>query len=335
MSDGYLFGFNGTTFPLAASSAVADPVTQTILRYFQNIIQINLGTAFAADALSVGFTHANINSVIDGNMVPQVVNYPVASLLKDTNFKFPLLSVYRLTREFEQFTNMKLMIKSDYLVSFILPPLSVEQYAVLYKYLAYVSDVLIQRTWQGYDVNYNSGEQVWITAKIAYALLSKDEYGSFLGEVDKVGKVEFPGIQFRMSVMEESQFIEANYPAMQNIFVQTNAIDGYNPALPFDNIADGYVNPNLTINSLSVSSGPVAGGTIINILGAGFLNVASSQVSSFGITLNGAPVNRIVVKSNTSILIVSGPGATTGTGNVIVTDRLGNITTLTNGFTYV
>ena len=330
MADGYLFGWNSTTFPLTPTATLTDPVTSTILRYFQNIIKINLGQAFAVDAAACGFLNAQMNFVVDGNMVPQALAYPPDSTLATTNYKFPLLSVYRLTREFQQFTNMKLMIKSDYLVNFILPPLSNTQFNSLYKYLAYVSDVLIDRSWRGFDINYNGGEQVWKTAKIAYALLTKEEDGSFTGIEGK----EFPAIRLHLSIMEEDQFIEANYPAMENIFVQTNVYDGYNLSLPVDNLADGYVNPNLSIVGLNVTSGSVAGGTVIEVVGDGFLNITPSQVASFAITLNGAPVNRIVVKTNQVILVLSGPGPSAGTGNVVITDRLGNVATLTNGWTY-
>lgn len=329
MSDGYIFAFQSTDFPV--SQQPSDVVSQTLLRFFSNVLQINLGTSFAADAVKCGLTHANATYMIDGYMVPQHISFPPSPTLQATSYKFPLLSVYRQKREFEQFSNMKLMIKSDYLVNFILPPLSAEQYNVMFKYLALASDVLIDRAWRGYDINYNNGEQVWITAKIAYCLLDKDEYGSFLGQD---GKTEFPSVRLHMSVMEESQFVDSNYPSMQNAFVQTNLYDGYNLSLPFDNIADGYSNPNLAITSLSVGSGSVNGGTIINIIGDGFFNITPSQVASFAVTLNGAPVNKIVVKSNTSLLVVSGPGATTGTGNVVITDRLNNQTTLMGSWTY-
>lgn len=331
MSDGYLFGFNTTTFPLSSTASLTDPVTDTILRYFKNIIKINLGAAFANDAAACGLVNQRMNFVVDGNMVPQAIAYPPDTTLQTTNYKFPLLSAYRVSREFQQFTNMKLMIKSDYMVNFTLPPLSNTQYNYLYKYLAYVADVLIQRTWQGYDPNYNNGEQVWKTAKIAYALLSKDEYGSFIAVE---GKEEFPSIRFHMSVMEESQFIESNYPGLDNIYVRTNVFDGYNLSTPYDNIADGYVNPNLSIVGLNVSSGSVLGGTVVAISGDGFLNVTPSQSASYSVTLNGAPVSKLLVKSNQIILVVSGPGPATGTGDVVITDNKGNITTLTNGWTY-
>jgi hypothetical protein len=331
MADGYLFGWNSSIFPLSPAASLTDPVTNTILRYFQNIIKINLGQAFALDAAACGYLNQQMNFVVDGNMVPQALAYPPDSTLTTTNYKFPLIYCHRLSREFQQFTDMKLMIKSEYVIGFILPPLDNIQYNYLYKYLAYVSDVLVQRSWQGYDPNYNNSEQVWITAKIAYALLNKDEYGSFLGTD---GKTEFPGIRFHMSVMEESQFVESNYSEMENIFVQTNVYDGYNLSLPVDNFADGYVNPNLSIIGLNVVSGSVNGGTVIEVVGDGFLNITPSQVASFAVTLNGAPVNRIVVKTNQVILALSGPGPSTGTGNVVITDRLGNVATLTNGWTY-
>lgn len=327
-ADGYNFAWQSTTFP---NPTGPDNVSSTILRFFQNIIQINLGTSFATDAISCGLVNPTFGYIVNGNMCPQAVSFPVDSLLKTTNFKFPLLSAYRLTREFQQFTDMKLMIKSNYAVNFILPPLSVEQYNVLYKYLAEVSDVLVDRSWRGFDINYNGGEQVWKTAKIAYTLLNKDEYGSFLGQD---GKTEFPSIRFHMSVLEESQFVESNYPAMSNIFVKTDLYDGYNLSNPYDNIADGYVNPDLSVISLSVNSGTAAGGTVVAIMGDGFLNVLPSQLASYAVTLNGAPVNKILVKSNQIIIVVSGPGPL-GSGDIVITDKLGETSILVGEWVYI
>jgi hypothetical protein len=327
--DGYLFGFQGTVFP---NPVGPDLVSQTLLRFFQNVIQINLGTSFTADALSCGLTHATLNYIIDGNVCPQAISFPLNEfLLKTTNFKFPLLSIHKSNREFQQFTDMKLMIKSDYIVNWILPPLSVEQYNVLYKYLTLVSDVLVDRCWRGSDINYNNGELVWQTAKIAYTLLNKDEHGSFLGNE---GKTEFPGIKFHMSVFEESQFEPANYPEWTNAFIQTNNYDGYNLSLPIDNIADGYVNPNLSISSLSIESGPIAGSSVVNIIGDGFANFRSSQISTHQVTFNGSPVLKLIVKTNQSMIVITGPGAALGTGNVVITDSLENTSQLNGIWTY-
>lgn len=330
---GNQFGFNSSVFPAITGSTLAslDPATQTILRYFSGILQINLGTDFATDAVACGFTNAHMNFVRDGYMVASAVSFPVAPTLQAQDYKFPLLSVYRLKRTFEQHSSMKVVIKSDYVINYILPPLSVFQYNTLYKYLQAVSDTLVQRTWQGYDPAYNGGEQVWKTANIAYATLEGDEYGSFLGQD---GKTEFPSIRLNMSVMEESQFVESNYNSMTNAFIEVDHYDGYNLSIPVSNIADGYANPNLSLTTISVSSGSVLGGTMVQITGSGFENVIASGGSSYNVTLNGAPVSRLIVRSNTILLVVAGPGATTGTGNVVIKDSLGNIATLSGAWTY-
>jgi hypothetical protein len=333
MADGYQFGWDTIVFPAPTNSTLAtlDPVTQTILRYYENILQINLGNAFNADATTCGLTGSVNNNIVTGSVVAQAVGFPVDSLLQTTKLKFPLLSVYRLTRKFEQHSSLKLMIHSNYVVNFVLPPLAVEQYNLMYKYLSAVSDVLVQRTWQGSDANYNNGELVWKTANFAYAMLDGDEYGSFLGND---GKTEFPSIRFMLTVMEESQFVLSNYEEMTGVDVEVDNVDGYNLSLPYKNIADGYINPNLDLVSLDLSSGSVNGGTIVVLTGTAFSNIQTSFTSTQNLMFNGAPAAKLVVKSDSIVLAVTGPGPTTGTGDVVLTDSLGNTTTLINGWTY-
>lgn len=334
MSDGYNFGFDSVVFPAVPGETLSslDPVTNTILRYFTNVIKINLGAAFAADAALCGFTNAKgMNFLIDGYMVAQSVSFPVSSSLSVADYKFPLLSVYRTKRKFTQNSSMKVIIESEYDVNYILPPLSIIQFNKLYKYLSAVSDVLVDRTWRGLDINYNHGEQVWKTAKVAYALMHGDEYGSFLGQD---GKTEFPSIKLSLTMMEESQFVPSNYNELDNVFFEVDLHDGYNLALPINNFVDGYANPNLSITSLNINSGSILGGTAVLITGSGFENVISSIIPTYAVTLNGAPVSRLIVRSNTILLISSGPGVVDGIGDVVVTDKLGNTITLTNGWQY-
>jgi hypothetical protein len=327
------FGYNTTVFPLTAGAtlATADTPTNTILRYYSNIIQANLGAAFAADAAQCNFLHASLNYIVDGSMVAQAVSFPVSSTLKITDYKFPLLSVYRTKRDFVQHSSLKVMIESQYDVCFILPPLTTRQFNFLYKYLELVSDVLVTRTWQGFDPLYNSGEQVWKSANIAYAEMHNDQYGSFLGAD---GSTEFPSIKLNIKMMEETQNVLSDFNSLNKVSIEVDLYDGYNLSNPVKNITDGYVNPNLGISSLSVSSGSIAGGTLVTILGAGFQNINSSLTPSFAATFNNVPVNSLIVKDTNTMLVKTGAASQTGIGNVILTDILGNSINLVDGWTY-
>ena len=333
MVDGYRFGFDTIVFPATSPATLAslDPITQTILRYYTNILQINLGNAFATDAVACGLTHQRLDYMVDGYLVGQAVAYPIDTVLKTTDFKFPLLSVYRTDRKFVQHSTMKLIIQSNYVVNYILPPLSTEQYSRLYKYFSAISDVLVQRTWQGYDQNYNNGEQIWKTANLAYAFLDVYQYGSFLVND---GKTEFPSLRLNLTFMEESQFVPDNYESLSDVYVEVDEIDGYNSSLPVYNIADGYCEPNLSITSISMSSGPVTGNTLVIIQGTGFTNITTSNTLTESLTFNGAQAAQLLVKSNTAIVAITGPGAIAGTGDVVITDDLGNTFTLGGSWTY-
>jgi len=333
MNDGYLFGYNSTIFPAPVGSTLAslDPATQTILRFFTNVLQLNLGAAFSADALSCGLTHTKLNNFVDGYVVGQAISFPPDSILQSSDVKFPLLSVHRVSRKFTQHSTMKIIIESEYAVTYVLPPLAAEQFNKLYKYLSAISDVLIQRSWLGYDPNYNNGEQVWKTANIAYALLDKDEYGSFLGSDSKT---EYPSLKISLRVMEETQFVDSNYQSLLGVDATISNVDGYNTSNPVLHVADGYINPNLSITSISLSTGPVTGNSFVIIIGNGFDNITTSNTITESLTFNNAAASKLIVKSNTSIVAITGPGQTTGTGDIVLTDNFGNVSIVSSGWTY-
>ncbi|MBA4697230.1 MAG: IPT/TIG domain-containing protein [Legionella sp.] len=85
-----------------------------------------------------------------------------------------------------------------------------------------------------------------------------------------------------------------------------------------------------TVTSVSPSSGPLTGGTLLTINGTNFIaGDTSVQIGS-----NAVPSNDIMVNSATSITVHSPSTPTAGAVNVIVTTSA-NSNTLTNGFTYV
>jgi IPT/TIG domain len=333
-ADGYQFTYNtSAVFPVSSGATLEslDPVTYTILRFFENVLQLNLGQAFAADCASCGLTNQNINNFVDGYMVGMAISFPPKTILQTTDVKFPLFSVCRTNRKFTQHSTMKMFIESDYSVYYTLPPLSPNQYNKLYKYFSAISDALIFRTWKGSDPNYNNGELVWKTAGIEYGLCHKDEIGVLEGIE---GKTEFPTLKLSFSFFEEGTSSPDNYEPLTGFDIETDCYDGYNVTTPYLNIADAAVNPNLTISSINVSSGSIAGNTIVIITGAGFDNmVNNSTITEAAITFNNAPVSKFIVKTNNIILAITGPGSA-GVGDVVVTDNLGNIATLQNCWTY-
>jgi hypothetical protein len=83
------------------------------------------------------------------------------------------------------------------------------------------------------------------------------------------------------------------------------------------------------LTSCSPNSGTIQGNTLLVIQGTGFLVGKIVRVS-----VCGADVKVINVVSPTVMMVVTNPGISTGTGDVVAYDEQGNAYTLTNGFTY-
>ena len=84
-----------------------------------------------------------------------------------------------------------------------------------------------------------------------------------------------------------------------------------------------------SITSISPSSGPPAGGTVVTITGVNFTGVTGSSGVSFG----GVAASAYTVNSDTSITATV-PAGSAGSVNVVI-DAPGGLGTLTNGYTYV
>ena len=82
-----------------------------------------------------------------------------------------------------------------------------------------------------------------------------------------------------------------------------------------------------TITSITPNTGPTNGGTLTTITGTGFETGASV---SFG----PSPAASVTVNSSTNLTAVT-PAGLAGVVNVVITNADGNVTTFTNGFTYI
>ncbi|MCI0341860.1 MAG: IPT/TIG domain-containing protein [Planctomycetales bacterium] len=85
--------------------------------------------------------------------------------------------------------------------------------------------------------------------------------------------------------------------------------------------------PTVALTSVSPSSGPIAGGTLVTLAGTGF---QAGATVSFG----GSPATSLTVVSSTQITCVTPPGPV-GPASVTVVNPDATSATLANGFTYV
>ena len=329
--DGYLFSWNDQVYPQAVVEPIVtqnDPIVSVICSYVQNLLANYVTPAFAVEASLIGLHDPTIQFT-NGSALGSIVAYPLnPTLLQSTTYKFPLLSVYRETEDDIHFTLMKLMVKSNFVIQYVLPPLTPLGYNRLYSFLHYINETICTFFFQGNDPLYQNGAPVFKNAGLSYLTLTGAKYEPLVAMTDKQA-FYFPTITLRFSCNERQKTVLANYEPFNDIYIETDQIDGYLPANPYTNIADGYVDLVLTLDSLSASSGPSAGGTNILIQGDGFTTVT-------GVSICNVPVSWFIVKSNNLLLVNTGATLTPGIGNVVVTAANTNSTaTLTNAFTYV
>lgn len=86
-------------------------------------------------------------------------------------------------------------------------------------------------------------------------------------------------------------------------------------------------NPVVTVSSVSLNSGPLAGGTSVTITGTSFLNVAA-------VTIGGSPLANLSVVSGTQLTGQTPTGASSGTKDVVVISSSSGGGTCAGCFTY-
>jgi hypothetical protein len=141
-------------------------------------------------------------------------------------------------------------------------------------------------------------------------------------------RVTFGGVAASGVVVSSATTIQATTPAgsLGGANVQVTNPDGQSALL-----AGGfsYAQPSApapTISSLSVTFGPVAGGTVVKFFGANFQ-------SSLNIQFGGVPAASVLVYGGTVVQATTAPGSA-GTVSAQVINSDGQVGTLANAFTY-
>lgn len=346
--DGYYSFDAGTIFPLPNNTnplailPAADPTVQTLATFFAQLLNTNLQPAFSNACAAVNLSHSTLPNFVNSQVVAQTIAYELdETLLSTTNFKFPLLYIYNEGEEYDQWTLTNLMIHRHFTIAWILPPLTPTQYTSLYPFLQLATKTWLGYGQQGYDPKVHpNGPNVWKTAGVSFGTIESCEMTKYEGTMMKNNKemaAWFPCLEFRMSLMERYQApVPQNYPLPFNgATVDLSVIDGYNPANPIDNFIDGYIYPNIVLNSCSPATGSIGGGTLLTIQGIGFVPEKLRYASQ--LTICGSPASAVSINSASIMAAVTNPGVTGTaniTGDIVFTDLEGNQYTLVNGYTY-
>jgi hypothetical protein len=330
------FSFDNNAYPPKTGTGNsilkdADIVCQKILEFYSGVLQANLGARFNQECIACGMVNTNLQNFKDGYVVGSAICYPVPSTLKQTDYKFPLLSVYRGEETYLQMSTNHIVTEADFVITWTLPPLNdPNKMNHLYPFLSLVSKTLLFYTFEGNDPKFNSGELVWKEAGFAFALMEKARFGSFLGQD---GKTIFPSVQINFKVFERNQFCPEDFETFTGFDGYISEVDGYNINNPYPDIVDFITNPGLNVNSIKPNSGTILGNTLVVIEGSGFSGIQISQQSQ--ITIAGNAVLRWQVNSDTVIIAVTAYTNAPVVGPIVITDEFGNTATSTANFTYL
>lgn len=231
MSDGYstedgYFDIGGTASPVTSSLTNsllfdADPSLYYMCSFLNGVIQLQIGPRWNAEVVRAGL------SELDGYSVNEVLPYdPFRNgLSKQNSWRFPLLAIYPRSSSYDFKTVTWYEIARDFELIFCLPPLNSEQYEYLHPFLQYVEKVILDRTLQGVDTNFNNGEQPWKLSGLEKISLVKSSYGNIPYQTN----LSFPTISMQLQVWERRMPSPDNYEDFTGVDneIVLSGFDGY------------------------------------------------------------------------------------------------------------
>lgn len=226
LEDGY-FKVGGINSPLTASTANsllqdADPVIYYMLQYFAGVINLHMGARWNAEVAAAG--RSDLNNLTVGHKLP----YDPIPYLQENQYKLPLLAAFRKNEVYAELTYSWYNITSTLNILWIMPPLSAGQMERLAPFRSHVARTLMDRTEQGLDTNYNSGQNVWAASGLSKIRAVNCSFGNIPTDTN----------QFYPTILMEFELTERRMPATEpgNNFENFTGWDGYVVAA-----SDGYV----------------------------------------------------------------------------------------------
>ena len=323
------FEIDAAVLPLATGSPNtllrdADPVFFYIIDFYKFLIETYVGPRLLEAARAAFTTQNPIETA-----VAQVYPWPPALELTTNQFQFPLLAVYRKTSTYTRKTASWEEDTCSFDCVYVLPPLTAGQSEQLLPILRSVEMTLRRKTTQGYDPGYTppggtTGEQPWTLtlAGLDEIGFTRGHYGTWDATQDSKG-LKFPFLLMEGFVRERDMYLPGEKFAGGDIQMDLVAPD----LTTVPNLVSVSTQQAPTITSLSVATGPIAGGTSVTITGTLYLPVPAVL---FGVT----PATSVVWNSATSLTCVTPAVSGSGTLSVTVVNEDGQTVTLLNAFTY-
>jgi len=218
--DGY-FRYSSVDSPLTAALTNsllqdADPVLYKIIEFYKGVIELHCG-----DRWDAAVAASNRNDLV-GKIVSQVIPYDPLPFARNNQFRFPLMAAYRSHEEYRDKTNGWINIESDIDLLYILPPLGSDQTEGLHPFLTHINRVIVDRSRNGFDTNYNSGEQPWVESGIEQISMESCDYGKIPGFSTDL---YFPAISLKIKCVERSMYASNNYEVLDRVDVQIDSVN--------------------------------------------------------------------------------------------------------------
>lgn len=217
LEDGY-FKVGGASSPLTASTSNsllkdADPVIYYMLQFYAGVLSLHMGARWNAEVAAAGRTDLANHTVI--HKLP----YDPIPYLQENQYKFPLLACYRKSESYAELTSTWYNITSKLNIMWIMPPMSAGQMERLAPFRAHVARTIVDRTEQGLDTNYNSGQNVWAASGLSKIRIVNCSYGNIPTDTNS----------YYPTILLECEMIERRMPATEpgSNFELLTGWDGY------------------------------------------------------------------------------------------------------------
>lgn len=206
MSDYGRFKLGGVEFPVSDSPFVAsrtalDPILSAALDFYKAMLEKHLGDYFDAMVTDANLTDANGGTYV-GKIVAEMIGYDPIPYLQASQYKFPLLALYRTEEDVEDHTVAWYKTTQKWTLLYVLPTLSAAQANKIVHILKGVRAVIVDRTIQGYDPDYLSGAEVWADCGVMEIGVSKARYGAI---PDLSTNLQFPALELTIECIEREQ----------------------------------------------------------------------------------------------------------------------------------
>lgn len=186
MTDYQTFKHGGVTYPLTDATTNSflqdsDPTVFYALDFFEAMINTHVGDRLVAEC--------TLSGIVDISApVAHKIPFDPQPYMTETQFKYPLLCVYRKTADISDKTVVWQHDVCELDVAYILPPITGAQAESIMPVLRAVGVVLINRTELGFDPSYSSGAHVWTLAGLESIGFTKCSFGFYEG----MGNLFFP-----------------------------------------------------------------------------------------------------------------------------------------------